>query len=217
MSLVLEALRRVEKPDTQAGVVGVAVPSYRPAPRRRRTLWPLAFGLGAGGLLVLAFGPASRPAPAPGAAPPGRPPLGAEASTRTARGGAGLPPPLIIESEPPNRVAPTRPAEADLDRSGSNRGAATAEPRREPSRRPAASSAAAPAFVLQAISERDAKPIAVINDQLVQEGDRIGVARVVKIGTETVEIVLDSGVRDLVRFAPPPPPEPSPTSSPEGR
>lgn len=213
MSLVLEALRRVEKPDTQAGIVGVAVPSYRPTPRRRRSLWPLAFGLGAGGLLVLAFGPASRPVAAPDAAAPEPPPLRTEATTRTAKGGAGLPPPLIIE--PPKPIAAAEAADADLNRARLTRAPAYAEPHREPARRTAPATPPAPAFVLQAISERDSKPIAVINDQLVTEGDRIAGARVVKIGTETVEIVLDSGARDLVRFAPPP--EPSPTPSPEGR
>ena len=216
MSLVLEALRRVEKPDAQAGIVGVAVPSYRPAPRRRRSLWPLAFGLGAGGLLVLAFGPASRPAAAPDAAPQ-PPPLRTEATTRTAKGGAGLPPPLIIEIEPPNRRAASVAADAGLDGSRQRRGALAPEPSRESSHRTAPASSPAPAFVLQAISERDSRPIAVINDQLVKEGDLIAGARVLKIGSETVEIVLASGAKDLVRFAPPPPPEPSPTSLPEGR
>ena len=213
MSLVLEALRRVEKPDAQAGIVGVAVPSYRPAPRRRRSLWPLAFGLGAGGLLVLAFGPASRPAAAPDAAPETAP-LRTGSTTRTARGGAGLPPPLIIE--PPNRMATFRPVEAELDRSAPSRGVGSTEPRRELSRRPAPAAPSPPAFVLQAISQRDSHPIAIINDRLVKEGDRLAGARVVKIGAETVEIELDSGARELVRFVPPPL-EPSPTPWPEGR
>lgn len=73
-----------------------------------------------------------------------------------------------------------------------------------------------PAFVLQAISERDGQPIAIINDQLVRAGDRLAGMRVMKIGTEAVEILLDSGAKDLVRFAPPPP-EPSPAASPDGR
>ena len=189
MSLVLEALRRVEKPDTQSGIVGVAVPSYRPTPSRRRSLWPLLFGLAAGGLLVLAFGPASRPAGSPEAARESRP-LRSEAR---------------------------QVADSDLARSRQSGGAAAAEPRRENSRPTTPAMAPAPAFVLQAISERDSQPIAIINDQLVKEGDRLAGARVVRIGTETVEIVLASGEKDLVRFAPPPPPEPSPTSLPEGR
>lgn len=216
MSLVLEALRRVEKPDTQSGIVGVAVPSYRPTPSRRRSLSPLLFGLAAGGLLVLAFGPASRPAGSPEAARESRP-LRSEATTRTAKGAAGLPPPLIIESETPHPMAARQVADSDLARSRQSGGAAAAEPRRENSRPTTPARAPAPAFVLQAISERDSQPIAIINDQLVKEGDRLAGARVVRIGTETVEIVLASGEKDLVRFAPPPPPEPSPTSLPEGR
>jgi sRNA-binding protein len=71
-------------------------------------------------------------------------------------------------------------------------------------------------LVLQAISERDSHPIAVINDQLVKEGDRVGAARVLHIGSDSVELVLENGQRDTVRFAPPPPPMPdaSPTPSP---
>lgn len=216
MSLVLEALRRVEKPDHQTGIVGVAVPSYGKAPRRRRSLWPLAFGLGAGSLLVLAMGPASRPTAAPEALPQLPPPRD-DAAPRTARGGAGLPPPLIVEpANRPTARGAADGAESSPDRPHSGRSALSDQSPRKSPVRPAPATAAAPALVLQAISERDSQPIAIINDQLVREGDRLLGARVVKIGAETVEIVRDSGERELVRFAPPPP-EPSPTSSPEGR
>ena len=72
-------------------------------------------------------------------------------------------------------------------------------------------------LILQAISERDSRPIAIINDQLVMEGDKIGPARVLRIGSESVEVALENGQHETVRFAPPPPPlppDPSPTPHP---
>jgi hypothetical protein len=68
--------------------------------------------------------------------------------------------------------------------------------------------------VLQAISERDSRPIAVISDQLVKEGDLVGGARVLKIGGDSVEVLLASGLKEVVRFLPPPS---DPTPSPEER
>jgi hypothetical protein len=73
--------------------------------------------------------------------------------------------------------------------------------------------AAARGLVLQAISERDSRAIAVISDQLVKEGDLIGNTRVLKIGADTVEVLLEGGRRELIRF--PTPPEATPT--PDGR
>jgi len=68
-------------------------------------------------------------------------------------------------------------------------------------------------LVLQAISERDSHAIAVISDQLVKEGDLIGKARVLRIGADTVEVLLEGGRRELIRF--PIPPDATPT--PDGR
>jgi hypothetical protein len=68
--------------------------------------------------------------------------------------------------------------------------------------------------VLQAISERDSHPIAIINDLLVKEGDRLGPVRILRIGSESVEVLLGDGTRDTVRFAPPPP-DPTPTATPD--
>jgi hypothetical protein len=48
--------------------------------------------------------------------------------------------------------------------------------------------AAAPTLVLQAISERDGQPVALINDRLLREGDEIDGARLLKIDAASVEI-----------------------------
>ena len=65
-------------------------------------------------------------------------------------------------------------------------------------------------LILQAISERDSRPVAIINDQLVREGDLIGRTRVVRIHSDSVDVLLENGTKEAVRFAPPPP-ETSPT------
>lgn len=65
-------------------------------------------------------------------------------------------------------------------------------------------------LVLQAISERDSHAIAVISDQLVKEGDLIGKTRVLKISADTVEVLLEGGRREVIRFQVPPDPTPTP-------
>lgn len=209
MSLVLEALRRVEKPNERTGSIGAAVSSYRPTPRRRGFAIPLLLGFAVGGAALLLFTPPSgqrKATPGPnsngGAS-------GKAAPTRSARGGAGLPPPLILEPMVRPEAPRPRPApSADMVAAARDR-RAELSPLPGPAR---------PAFVLQAISERDSHPIAIINDQLVREGDKLGTTRVLKIGADSVEVLLESGKKDFVRFAPPPPPDisPSPDPRPEG-
>lgn len=206
MSLVLDALRRVEKPDARTGSVGVAVPSYQPRRRPRRSWAPLLLGLVVGGTAVLAFGPRGGSLATIDAAPAASASSGQPAR---ALGGAGLPPPLILDT-----------AEAATGQHGSREASPPAPTKRRPAVNP--SDNAAPAepvavaprgLVLQAISERDSHAIAVISDQLVKEGDLIGKARVLKIGADTVEVLLEGGRRELIRF--PVPPDATPT--PDGR
>ena len=210
MSLVLEALRRVEKPSSRTGSMGVAVASYRTLPGRRSLGIPLLLGLLTGGAAVLLFAPEAGRGPAQANAP------AAEVPVVTAKGRAGLPPPLIVEP-----LAPS----ADSTRvsgfgAGSGANVGTKAAAETPDRRLASASAerALPTLVLQAISERDSRPIAIINDRLVNEGDKLGSIRVLRIGDDSVEVLLENGTKDIVRFAPPPPPEisPSPIPPPEG-
>ena len=201
MSLVLEALRRVEKTDARTGSIGATVPSYRPRRRKTGSALPLILGLGTGGLAVVFFGPQLR------GVPDIAPVASAERqdepmqSALRAKGRAGLPPPLVAPENSGGRLAPgssSRGASFSVA-GGSPRPAAVAEP------------PAVPALVLQAISERDSRPIAIINDRLVSEGDVVGTARVVRIGSDTVEVRLENGKTEIVRFAAPPEPTPTPT------
>jgi hypothetical protein len=206
VSLVLEALRRVEKPDARAGSIGVAVSSYRPRPRPRGFAIPLLLGLATGGALILLFAPTAGRRREPDER------VGAGVSAASAptqpKGRAGLPPPLILEP----LVLPESPAPA------ARPGPLLPNPAPGPDRgseAPLPASVPRPALVLQAISERESHPVAIINDQLVKEGDKLGTVRVVRIGEDSVEVLLENGKKDIVRFSPPVPPEASP--SPEAR
>lgn len=203
MSLVIEALRRVEKTDARTGSIGAAVASYRPAPKSRGSVVPLLLGLLTGGTVVFLLGAQSRNgadvSARSGDDAPALPP-----QTRPLKGAAGLPPPLIIE--PAVRSIEPRPSLA----------AAAATPALRPDL-PSRAAGSTPPLVLQAISERDSRPIAIINDQLVREGDKVGPARVLRIGPDSVEVLLENGKHDTVRFAPPPPPETQPSASPDPR
>lgn len=203
MSLVIEALRRVEKTDARTGSIGAAVASYRPAPRSRGSLVPLLLGLLTGGALVFLLGAQSRNG-ADVSARSGDDASALPPPARPLKGAAGLPPPLIIE--PAVRSAEPGPS--------------LAAPSPAPDIRPDRSTRAAapmPPLVLQAISERDSRPIAIISDQLVREGDKVGAARVLRIGRDSVEVLLENGQHDTVRFAPAPSPEAPPSPSPDLR
>jgi len=194
LSLVIEALRRVEKTDARTGSIGAAVASYRPVPKPRSSMVPLLLGLLTGGSLVLLMGARSGGGvgvSTPSAGEPSGPP----AAARPLKGAAGLPPPLIIEPAVRSAEARTSPR--------------AAEPLET------APVSETPPLVLQAISERDSRPIAIINDQLVNEGDKVGPVRVLRIGADLVEVQLPNGKSDIVRFAPPPPPLPEASPSPD--
>jgi hypothetical protein len=203
LSLVMEALRRVEKPGASPGSIGAAVASYTKARARRGPAIPLLLGLASGGAVVFLFEPPPKAPTASGAA------LSETPRTLPVKGGAGLPPPLLPES------ASVRALESPADGSteapvAPSRGAAPrlAAASLAPTPRPVA------ALTLQAISERDSQPIAVINDQLVRKGDRIGLVRVLEIGPDFVDVVHENGRTETVRFASPPPLEASPTPDP---
>ena len=199
MSLVLEALRRVEKPDSSPGAVGVAVPSFSPKRQTRGTIAPLLLGVGCG---VVLTGLLQSP-----------PELRNVANPATPRGATQVPSPGATTWRPGS-------ATAELPESTTSRPRlAGAEAKLSRTRPPVAAPstpvvAKARPLVLQALSQRDSYPIAVINDQLVKEGDLIGSVRVLRIGPNSVEVLLPSGQRDTVQFAAPPEADSSPTPKP---
>lgn len=56
-----------------------------------------------------------------------------------------------------------------------------------------------PALVLEAISERDGRPIALVSDHLVREGDAFDGVTIVRIGEAEVEVEWQ-GQRRILRF-----------------
>ena len=56
-----------------------------------------------------------------------------------------------------------------------------------------------PTFMLQAVTEQDGHPVAIVNGQLVRVGDTIEGAEVVRIDAQAVELTKD-GRRIVVSF-----------------
>jgi hypothetical protein len=215
VSLILEALKKLER-EKQAPDKGFLVVAHVPwaSGERARSRGLLAIGivtvaaLGGAGLWLARSRPAvvSRPpgpaAVTPPAAPASRPPA----------------PPASI-SAPPSRAADPTPA-TGVPRTWAKAPAATPAPALP---RPATSVAGAapkrslrlPAAApvppaptseapevelrLNAISERDGQPVAVLNDRLVREGDAFDGIRVLRIGATEVEVEV-KGRRVIVRF-----------------
>jgi hypothetical protein len=188
LSLILEALKKLDRekkaPDRGFLVVG-AVPWPAPRPRRwAPLLFVVAAGAAAGSALWLAWRarghedapmrvatPTTLTAAAPrAAAVPAAPPP------------ATLPPLVESRSRMPDARPPVERAAAGADRAAA---AAGGEP--------------GASLLLQAITERDGKPIAVVNSRVVHEGDRFDGVTIVRIGTDEVEIEVQ-GRRRTLRF-----------------
>jgi hypothetical protein len=187
MSLILDALRKLEreKRSPQRGFVVVGS-----TPPRTATHGALAGALAAAALLVpLTWWLASRsarPAEAPLPAPP--PP-----STEPSRVPPETDPAVLVQPSAP--AGTTGPSAAVAASARAAAGAlAPPAPRRSPS--PAIP---APEWVLQAITRREGRPLALINDRLVREGDSLDGARVVRIGDSEVELEV-AGRRLVLSF-----------------
>jgi len=207
MSLVLEALRRVEKPGARPGSIGVAVASFRPPRRRTPSVLPLVLGLGTGGLFVYLWGPPFRETALTDISPLSLAAAEPLVPLRPIRGRAGLPPMRLPEN--------VKPASHESGSSENVPGIESGSVERRRRARPPATESflpavLRPALVLQAIGERDGRPIAVINDRLVREGDVMNGARIIRIGSDHVEVLGADQRPSTVHFAPPPEPEPTP-------
>ena len=225
MSLILEALKKLERekqaPERGFLVVGPAAwPSAREGPLRAAarpsSLAAMALAMerrargrsGARGRprsrrLHVAAAPA-KTAPAPVAAQAGRsPPRMVAAPARACLGPRSS---LRRAPSPGRRLLPRRrPKSRRPPRMARPRPRARRRRRRRSRRRRSAAPAQADAplrrrgLPAQAISEQDGRPVAVINGQLVREGDTFDGARVVRIGVEEVEIEV-AGARRIVKF-----------------
>ena len=229
MSLILDALRKLEREKAahEPGVLVVGSVPWGGTSRTRHLLLAagaaavLAAGVFVGWLLRPAAPPpatAALPAAAPRPAELGPRPTPAPmpAPVATAPGRYELP------SAPPVRLSrplPAAPARADRAASAlpdPKPAAPTPGPAAEslPAPVPAESISVAPGAAgvvetapaaapdelrLTAISQRDGRPVALINDRLVFEGDSFDGVRVLRIGPTEVEVEVDGGKR-VIRF-----------------
>lgn len=179
MSLILDALRKLER-EKQRPERGIVVLS---APQPVRSLRSSRAAITAGSLILLAglagaivhfrndrAAPTQRPASAAG--PAGATVTPSEPLTSSA----------TAMAEPP--IPPARPL---------------ANTRPSPASARATTEAPKATWQLQAISQRDGKPIAILNDRLVQEGESFDGIRVVRIGAAEVEIEFH-GRRQVIGF-----------------
>jgi hypothetical protein len=210
VSLILEALKKLEreKRSAEPGFLVLGPTSWAGGTRGTRgAMFALIAGLA---LLATALGilawrnagrgaaPASRVATTatPAAVPAEPPVVGPGAYVPPAQAIAPEPMPIATPLPAPTMAA-TAPAAAPADASGRTENApqavrvseaavqAVAEP-------PQPAPSAEPArFRLQAISVRDGKPVAVLNDRLVYEGESIDGVTVVRIGEAEVELEVD--------------------------
>ena len=185
MSLILDALRKLER-DKSAREPDVLVVGSVPWGERRRSRWPLASASAA--LVALAFaGWWWWPTPHPTAAAPSAPtPSPVVAASPTA------PPPLATRE--PSSTAAAPPARRLV------------VPALDETDGPPAPPEAAPAATgrpddlrLNAITRRDGRPVALVNDRLVFEGDSFDGVRILRIGEAEVEVEV-RGQRRVLRF-----------------
>ena len=174
MSLILEALRKRER-EKQAPERGFLVMAETPwTPARGLGVWAivtaaaLAFGLGAAfaSLHPLARSSSAQIAPA---------------ATLAATPRMAMPAAPFLTLLP--GVARATPAPVTPEAPSSLPGATLAS---------APPSPTATRLVLQAISERDGQPVALISDHLLHEGDSLDGARLLHIGETEVELEQDS-------------------------
>jgi hypothetical protein len=175
VSLVLEALKKLDR-EKGRDERGFVVMAAAPWPTRAARQWPawaaLAVATAGAVVAVLALRPSPALPPSTAARPAALPepaPVVAAAPPAVPSADASVAPPV------PVRVAPKPVVEP------------TAAPTPDPGPR------------LQAISERDGKPIAIINDHLVRVGDEVDGMRVLDIRGAEVDVEI-RGRRTTLRF-----------------
>jgi hypothetical protein len=199
VSLILDALKKLER-DKEAREPNVLVVGSVPWGTRARSRVPLAaaaVAVSLGALLAVAFWPRHRTAapataaPSPSAFSPAPPATGAAPAVparATAAPGGGAP----TAPEPRRPSTPWARPDALKDQAAEGAEAAgEAATRRNPP--------GTEELRLNAISQRDGRPVALINDRLVFEGDGFDGVRILHIGESEVEVEV-RGVKRVLRF-----------------
>jgi hypothetical protein len=179
VSLILDALKKLER-DKDAREPNVLVVGSVPWGTRARSRLPLVAALTAAGLVALvifALWPRAREV-SPAAAP-ASPAVSSPVPPATP-GAPGVPPRTAAPAAAP---APRRPSLPPAEsRALEDRATETADELR-----------------LTAISQRDGRPVALINDRLVFEGDGFDGVKVLRIGETEVEVEV-RGQKRILRF-----------------
>jgi hypothetical protein len=188
MSLILEALRKLEK-EKQAPERGFLVVAASAWPATKRRVGPAAIVIAT--LAVVGIGSAAwfwpRGSPRRDVGHGGAPVPAVQAPAATAPPSTLLPAP--VPTTPPALASQARSAPAPTP---SLLPRASVAPRPTPQPSP-------PALVLEAISQRDGRPIALVSDHLVHEGDAFDGVTIVRIGEAEVEVEWQ-GKRQILRF-----------------
>jgi len=176
VSLILEALKKLdrEKQAPGKGVVVLGPNAWAARSEGRSRLWLFLLAdlllVALGGALVFFWLRPSATPPAP------------SASQRAARPEPALAPSHTITPVPPPSAAPPLAPRAISP-------PAAAAPVRPPGPSP---ETARPDFVLQAVTEQDGQPVALISDRLLHVGEGFDGMRVVRITPSEVEIEIDA-------------------------
>ncbi len=201
MSLILEALRKLER-EKQAPDRGFLVMAHTPWGAGRRwsalTLAGLVLLVAVGASLLTAFVLRKPPAsltPSTELASP-KP----AASSAPAPGGEQRPmaaAPLATTSPGTPAAQATPAADTPVALRSAKAVASTPPPAPAvaPSPQPAAS--VVPDLRLLAISQQDGRPVAIVNDRLVREGDSFDGIRILRIGATEVEVEVHGQKRVL--------------------
>lgn len=194
MSLIFEALRKLERekqaPERGILVVGPSTWAGRGATSVRLGLVAVvALGLVGAGVLIGAFLRRPPQAPTPAAAPASSAPAPA-LDTGAASSGSAAPAPVAPAPSAPAGGAPRQLAPAP--------GAGVPGPAAKPAPTPSPAQAE---LVLQAVTEQDGTPVALINDRLLREGDAFDGVKVLRIAPGEVEVEIEAtGERRVLRF-----------------
>ena len=203
MSLILEALRKLER-DKDTPERGFLVTTHVPWAQTHRNSRLVGLAVLALALAVAALAAAlwrGRGTPAGGRAVASPSPSSPSQSSPTASATPSGSPAIVAR---PSFVAPPLPLPSPPTTSGNHRSDRTLRP--GVSAPPAASTpppapraAAGPELRLNAISRQDDRPVAILNDRLVREGDVFDGIRVIRIGETEVEVEV-RGQRRVLRF-----------------
>jgi len=192
VSLILDALKKLER-EKDSGEPGVVIVKSVPWGETTRTRRWLILGITVLAGIVLA-GVATRVltrTPKPPPARPGtattRPGPIAPAAVPSTSSSSTAPPTGALAPPPDRRLALPAPAPAET---------AAPAPARTP---PSPAARRADDLRLNAISQREGRPVALINDHLVFEGDSFDGVRILRIGETEVEVEVE-GRRHVLRF-----------------